>query len=111
MLLTLVLPVHNDVYAASGTLPNLFQCVMNSKHPVDLIISDNCSKDGLYEVATSLCAGMSSAKVLRQSINLGFGGNLVAIPQESLSTYVWYVGAGEILVLEEFNRVLNVLVA
>ena len=111
MLLTLALPVHNDVEAARQTLPNLIQCVMNSKHPVELIISDNCSNDGVYEVATSLCAGMSSAKVLRQSSNLGFAGNLVAIAQESLSTYVWYVGAGEILVLEEFNRVLDVLMA
>ena len=109
MLLTLGLPVFNDVEGARRSIPSLIQCVIDSRHQVELIISDNCSDDDVFDVATNFCEGISNAIVLRQDENLGFRGNLLAIAQRAQSEYIWFVGAGEIMVPDEFPRVLDFL--
>jgi glycosyltransferase involved in cell wall biosynthesis len=109
MLLTLALPVFNDSQALVASLRSIISALKEAEQPVEVIVSDNSSYDGSFESAQAALLGVPNSLVVRQSVNLGFAGNLKALSKISSGKYIWYLGAGDTLLPGHLNPILRML--
>lgn len=109
MLLTVALPVFNDAKALVASLHSVIFALREVEQPVEVIVSDNCSSDGSFEAAQSTLENLPYSRVVRQSINLGFAGNLKALSELSSGKYIWYLGAGDVLMPGHLSPLIRVL--
>jgi len=97
-ILTLALPVFNDAEALLETIRSIAPELHGYSNLVEVLVSDNCSTvDSTGDFAKAL-EGFSDSRVVRQSSNLGFDGNLKALSTLARGTYIWFIGAGDTLV-------------
>jgi glycosyltransferase involved in cell wall biosynthesis len=109
LLISLALPVYNDVAAMCETLKSLISEVHGLQEKVEILVSDNCSEDNADLAAEKILSTVEQKKVFKQTSNLGFAGNLKALALESSARYIWFIGAGDVLVPGTLKRILDVL--
>ncbi len=109
MLLTVALPVFNDAKAMERTIVSLLNQKVLWGVDAEIVVSDNFSQDAAYDIARNLLAFTSGAKVFRQSLNLGFLGNLKFLNQAASGEYIWFIGAGDTVVDGAFSSILEIL--
>ncbi len=66
------MPVYNE----AATVSKIVDIVLQQANVAELIIVDDCSKDGSWEVLQKLAAAHSSIKVFRHEVNRGKGAAL-----------------------------------
>ena len=73
-LLTVVIPVFNEANTIAATI----ETVLKQKHIHEIVVVDDCSNDGTWEVLGSLsrCTSETSIRVLRHETNQGKGAAL-----------------------------------
>jgi GT2 family glycosyltransferase len=62
---------------------------------VEILVSDNHSGDDAYAMSKSMLANYPNVQVVRQSANIGYAGNLMALASLSRGEYLWFIGAGD----------------
>jgi glycosyltransferase involved in cell wall biosynthesis len=70
--LSVIMPVYNE----AATVSKIVDIVLQQANVAELIIVDDCSKDGSWEVLQKLAAAHSSIKVFRHEVNRGKGAAL-----------------------------------
>lgn len=109
MFLTIAIPVYNDAISLSRTLSSVIQFVKQSNEPIEVLISDNNSVDSSLKVAREVSESHTFVRVLESQVNKGFGANLKKLGDHAYGDYIWFLGVGETLVIQEAAKVLEVL--
>lgn len=110
MLLSFALPVYNDEVALTLTIASILNEVQDHLADVEILVSDNHSGDDAYAMSKSMLANYPNVQVVRQSANIGYAGNLMALASLSRGEYLWFIGAGDTVFpgcLAEIIRILK----
>lgn len=73
--LSVVIPCYNESESLSAIVDELFSS-LSGEIALEVIIVDDCSTDGCYEIATALAAANPAVTVLRHEVNQGKGAAL-----------------------------------
>lgn len=109
MFLTIAIPVFNDAENLRRTLWSVIEFVRPRHDSIEVLISDNHSEDNSLNVAREISNSYPFVRVLESRQNKGFGANLKKLGDNALGDYIWFIGVGETLVIEEAGRVLEAL--
>ncbi len=95
-ILTLAIPAFQDSEALTSTLNSILGTVDDeTRGQIEIIVSDNSSEDETYQVACQLLKRGPFGKVLKQSENIGFSRNLLALANAAKGDFIWFIGLGE----------------
>jgi glycosyltransferase involved in cell wall biosynthesis len=108
--LCIAIPVFNDSTGLERTLLSLIGLDELKKGSLSVIVQDNFSTDRSYEVAKEISMNSDSRILVeRNDRNLGFHGNLLALVRRCKSNYIWFLGAGEVIVVPSLVPLLEFL--
>jgi dolichyl-phosphate beta-glucosyltransferase len=66
--LTIVIPAHNETHRLPATLKEVARFATAQKFHTEILIVENASTDGTYELAMEICKDISQARVLREPV-------------------------------------------
>ena len=108
--LCIAVPVFNEAVGLERTLLSLIGLDEFKRGSLSVIVQDNFSTDESFEVAKAISANSNSfITVERNDRNLGFHGNLLTLTKRCKSNYIWYLGAGEVIVAPSLAPLLEFL--
>ena len=90
-LLTIAVPTYNRIIDCERTVCNIAEQIVkyNLEEEVQLLVSDNCSTDGTYEMLENLKSKYGKfVEIYHQTNNLGMGGNFDFVLQKTDSEYI-----------------------
>ena len=106
MILSVCIPTYNRARylkeLLDALIPQLDRCQPDS---VELIISDNCSTDGTFNLCKSIAR--SYVRFWRNEINIGGDRNFLKCIQEAEGEYVWLVGDDDIVERDGVSHVVD----
>jgi hypothetical protein len=92
-ILTLAVPVFNQAQAISTSGPALENLFLQNPELISLLVSDNDSTDGTDYAIQKF---MPLATKFRQSMNIGFEGNVKSLVFSCETEFIWILGAGDV---------------
>lgn len=103
MSISICVPVYNDREALFATLDGLREldrwAEQNAlSEQIEVIISDNCSSDGSWELLSETTLNSLSLTKHRQATNLGFRGNLEFLAKQASGDWVFYATCGDVVI-------------
>ena len=111
-ILTIAIPAFQDSVALRSTLGSILETLDDEIiGQVEVLVSDNSSEDGTHQVACEILEGTTFGKVLRQTENIGFSRNLLALARSAKGDYIWFVGLGERVTGDTIRRLVGYLEA
>ena len=66
--LTIVIPAHNETHRLPATLKEVARFVKTQKYLTEILIVENASTDGTYDLAMKICKNISQARVLQEPV-------------------------------------------
>lgn len=66
--LTIIIPAHNETHRLPATLKEVARFVKTQKYHTEILIVENASTDGTYELALKICKDISQARVLQEPV-------------------------------------------
>ncbi len=66
--LTIVIPAHNETHRLPATLKEVARFIQTQKYHTEILIVENASTDGTYELAMKICKDIPGARVLQEPI-------------------------------------------
>lgn len=97
-LLTIAIPTWNRAAYLRQNLEQLTPQLMEAAHPVEILISDNCSTDESPEVVASFMQKGVPIRYIRNTENIGSDGNIAQCFNEATGRYVLILGDDDLLV-------------
>jgi glycosyltransferase involved in cell wall biosynthesis len=76
---------------------------------IEVVVSDDASPDDTVAVAESYRAKIPNFKFIRQPVNLGLNGNILAVVAAATGDYVWLIGDDDRLEPRGAQRVLDAI--
>lgn len=110
-ILTICIPTYNRSWCIDEQLKRFSLLSNRVRDNVDILISDNCSNDNTREIVLKHKAGGLNFAYNRNPKNLGMDGNFIFCFNyaKSKSDYVWLIGDDDYLVVEELEKLLNLM--
>lgn len=106
-ILSICIPTYNRINKLKHTLDSLrLQCIGLD---VEVLISDNCSKDGTDEYCMDLSSKINLFQYYRQINNVGFSRNLIFTLSKASGKYLWMLGDDDPLHPESIHRILHAI--
>lgn len=98
-------------YNSSGSLELCIESLAYAKNHqfFEVVVVDDCSEDGTYELACNMLAGYSNAILSKNAINLGMDKNFLETVTLSSGKYIWFSGQDDLLGEDVLKRVEDVL--
>jgi dolichyl-phosphate beta-glucosyltransferase len=66
--LTIVIPAHNETHRLPATLKEVARFVKAQKYRTEILIVENASTDGTYDLAIKICREIPQARVLQEPV-------------------------------------------
>lgn len=112
VLLSICVPSFNQRDALKVTLESLKHLSSDFMGRVEIIVSDNGSKDDSILVSEQSMADIrvDTQLLKREELSPGtFCDNLNKLLQNAVGSYIWFVGCGEYILASRLNEILHVL--
>ena len=100
LLLSILIPTYNRSYCLPKLLDSLGRNGYFENPRVEIVIADNCSNDSTQAILRSYA---SCARIIRNSLNVEFQGNLIKLMHEARGRFLWIVGDDDVI---EVNKEL-----
>lgn len=97
-LLTIAIPTWNRAAYLKMNLDQLAPQLMEVAHPVEILISDNCSTDESPDVVAGFMQRGMALRYIRNVENIGSDGNIAQCFNEAAGRYVLILGDDDLLV-------------
>ena len=115
--LTIAIPTFNRAEVLESNLRRTADIVqeLDCWSSVSLLISDNHSSKGVYEAIDSFIADLRqetpglSARLIRQTENIGPTGNMLALAEAVETPYIMYLGDDDFISSDYLARVLEII--
>jgi glycosyltransferase involved in cell wall biosynthesis len=107
--ISILIPTYNRATKIARLLKNIENVVKNIHFAgiIDVIVSDNASTDNTQEIVTSFKTDRYRLRYYRQSVNLGFDGNIRFLYEKATSDYVWYFADDDIMHNDALNKIMG----
>lgn len=108
--LSICIPTYNRLHELSRLIESLYDGTnLNYREDVEVIISDNASTDGTFDFGCLVRAKYKNLKYSRNSINLGYAGNVSVLKGMASGEYIWLLGSDEKFNLKSITEIINTL--
>ena len=105
-LLSICIPTFNRKRSLSQLLSSLLpQCIEG----VEIIVSDNASNDGTFDLCAELLNSYNCLHYQRHNTNIGYPQNLLSVLRAANGRYLWMLGDDELVHPDAVKRILSVL--
>ena len=110
--ISLIIPAYNEEKAIKDTIDNIKKAIKNIKNKIDIIVVDDGSKDKTAEILSKIKA----IKLIRHSINKGYGASLKTAIKNTASDYILIIDgdgtypASSILPLINYSKKCDMVV-
>ncbi len=74
--LSIIIPAYNESHRLLPTLEQVHQFVQKQPYSIEVLIVDDGSTDGTYDLALGFISGKDSFKLLRNPVNMGKGASI-----------------------------------
>lgn len=108
-LLTIAIPTFNRAKCLDLCLSQLSPQLYGCESEVDLIISDNCSTDGTYDIVAKYLALHPNVRYIKNSHNIGPDENFIRCFKEADSKYVLIFGDDDVMHDHALNYILDII--
>lgn len=107
-ILTICIPTYNRANCLEQQLIRLQELDEVSRQSIEIIVSDNCSKDDTPKIAQKFSETLNFT-YLRNQENLGPDGNFLQCFQKSSGRYIWLLGDDDYLCTKHIPELLAIL--
>jgi glycosyltransferase involved in cell wall biosynthesis len=109
--LTIGIPVYNEINHIKETLKNLFEVISGSEKLIEIIVVDNGSSDGTREYLQEIVDSEKkvSFKVQFNPKNMGFNFSCDYLIRHSKSDYLWIIGGQDKIYPEGISIALEMI--
>lgn len=94
-LISIIIPTYNAVKYVEDTINS---CLDQTYQNIEIIIQDDCSKDGTWQLVNNLFAHNNRVKLFRNEKNLGIGDNWSAAYDKVTGVYIVIFNADDLIV-------------
>ena len=108
-LLSICIPTYNGASSCLDLVLDAAIAVANKYKEIEIIVSDNCSKDKTKELVLSYQSQYPALRYHRNSDNLGFNGNMLGLVKMAKGKYAWLIGDDDIINLSTFEVIYQTL--
>lgn len=110
-LLTIGVPVYNEIDYIAITLENLFEVSYNFPGQIEILVIDNFSSDGTREYLKKIELSRNDVlfRVIYNEINMGFNFSCDCAIKFSSCDYLWIIGGQDIIYKTGLESIISML--
>lgn len=109
MLLSLIIPAYNEEKRLSATMEKIYQYLLDKHYGWEIIIVDDGSSDGTFDIAADFASQIPSIKILRNGVNRGKGYSVKRGILASKGEFVAFIDADMSTPIEELEKLFDTL--
>ncbi len=94
LLISIIIPAYNAVEHIEDTINS---CLAQTYQNIEIIVQDDCSKDGTWELVNNSYSSNTKVKLFRNKKNLGIGDNWNAAYEKALGDFVIIFNADDLI--------------
>jgi glycosyltransferase involved in cell wall biosynthesis len=102
--LTVLMPAYNEARGLAQSVGLVLAKLREMAIPAELLIVDDCSRDGTAEIADALAAAEADVRVIHHPENRGIGGGMVTGCAAARGEWLILIPADLALDLDELNK-------
>jgi glycosyltransferase involved in cell wall biosynthesis len=104
-LLSICIPTYNRPDKIESAIKSLMK--LEDINLVEILIIDNCSDIKVEEIYENIDSKLSNIKIIRNSINIGSGANLLRCIEYAQTDWIWLLGDDDIALKSSVKTILD----